>query len=243
MARAGHELVPAGTARTALGLRSTWFTTGGSTPAESPVPPVSLALARPRVRGGEVLLQGHRTCCAGASCRARSARAGARSRRSRRPPTAPSASRARLGETPLYRLSQGLTATPAVRVSIALGARAAPSGEGVPGAALPRARRTHRRAAARGPRRLDLDRPRGDRPAGPLHAHARAGSERRLPGALRGRLDLPSVDLEVACASAACRRGRSRGCRPIHSRRRSGTRRPCARSTTGRRYPCSPAIR
>ena len=117
---AGQKVVPAGTARTALGLRSTWFTTGASAVPPAPVSNAVLSLAKPRVRGRQVLLQGTAPSTPvalqgayGASWRTLAT-------------VTPAADGALaftrpLGETPLYRLSQGLTATPAVRVSIGSG--------------------------------------------------------------------------------------------------------------------------
>jgi stage II sporulation protein D len=117
---AGQKVVPAGTARTALGLRSTWFTTGATV---SPAPPpvsAPLTLARARVRGGQVLLQGTAPAApvqlqgaSGASWRTLATVT----------PASDGAVRftRKLGEAPLYRLFQGLAATPAVRVSVGTG--------------------------------------------------------------------------------------------------------------------------
>jgi stage II sporulation protein D len=119
---AGAKIVTAPTARSALGLRSTWFTTGaGTTP--TPVAPnavTTLSLAKPRVSGGRVLLHGAAPPgplvlqgASGASWRTLAT-------------VTPAANGAvaftrKLGETPLYRLLQGLIATPAVRISVGSG--------------------------------------------------------------------------------------------------------------------------
>jgi SpoIID/LytB domain protein len=117
---AGQRVVPAGTARTALGLRSTWFTTGAGAPAAAPLVNATLSLARAKVRGRQVLLQGTAPAAPvqlqganGASWRTLATITPATDGTVRftRP----------LGETPLYRLFQGLAATPAVRVSIGTG--------------------------------------------------------------------------------------------------------------------------
>lgn len=133
---AGQKLVPAGTARTALGLRSTWFTTNGGAVSAPPAAKLALTLAKPRVQGTRVLLQGTADSAPvqlqgayGATWRTLAT-------------VAPSASgrvafTRTLGETPLYRLSQGLTATPAVRVSVASGLVLRRSGRSFSGRLFP----------------------------------------------------------------------------------------------------------
>jgi stage II sporulation protein D len=117
---AGQKIVPAGVARTALGLRSTWVVTGATAAPAAPVAQTSLTLAKPRVRGQQVLLQG----TAPATPVQLQGASGATWRTLATVTPAADGTVAftrRLGETPLYRLSQGLAATPAVRVSIATG--------------------------------------------------------------------------------------------------------------------------
>ena len=116
---AGPKSVPAGTARTALGLRSTWFTTGAAV-TTTPGGTVALTLARPRLSGQRVILSG--TAPPGAVVLQGAAGAAWRTLATVTPGADGSVRFTRtLGESPLYRLSQGLTATPAVRVSVASG--------------------------------------------------------------------------------------------------------------------------
>jgi stage II sporulation protein D len=118
---AGHVLVAANTARTALGLRSTWFTIGGAVvPTPTPTLNVTLSLGRPRVQGTSVLLRG--TAPPGAVELQAAAGASWRTLATITPaPDGSVVSTRRLGESPLYRLAQGLTATPAARVSVTSG--------------------------------------------------------------------------------------------------------------------------
>ena len=124
----GSQAFPAGTVRTALSLRSTWFTTGTATtvtpaPVTTPAPvakAVSLTLAKPRITGKQVVLHG--TAPAGPLVLQGAAGATWRTLATVTPsPTGAISLTRPLGETPLYRLQQGLTATPAVRVSVATG--------------------------------------------------------------------------------------------------------------------------
>ncbi|MDX6566459.1 MAG: stage sporulation protein, partial [Gaiellales bacterium] len=139
---AGQKVVPAGVARTALGLRSTWFATGAAAAPTAPPAQTALTLAKPRVRGLQVLLRGTAPAtpvqlqgASGPSWRTLAT-------------VTPAADGTvaftrRLGETPLYRLSQGLAATPAVRVSLATGLVLRRVARGVGGRLFPTlARRT-----------------------------------------------------------------------------------------------------
>ncbi|MDX6573616.1 MAG: stage sporulation protein, partial [Gaiellales bacterium] len=118
---AGQKVVPAGTARTALGLRSTWFTTGSAViPVTPPAPKVALTLAHPKVRGRQVLLQG---TAAASPVELQAARGASWSTLATSMPAPDGTVRftRTLGETALYRLYQDLAATPAVRISIGSG--------------------------------------------------------------------------------------------------------------------------
>ena len=117
---AGTASIAAGTARTALGLRSTWFATGAAVAAPLAPATTALTLAKPRISAGRVLLQG--TAPPGPLALQGAAGASWRTLAT----VTPSATGAvsftrRLGETPLYRLQQGVTATAAVRVSVGSG--------------------------------------------------------------------------------------------------------------------------
>jgi SpoIID/LytB domain protein len=118
---AGQKIVAAGTARTALGLRSTWFTTGTAVaPAPPPLAKVALTLARPTVRGRQVLLQG---TAPASPVELQAARGASWSTVATAAPAANGTVQftRTLGETALYRLYQDLAATPAVRISIGSG--------------------------------------------------------------------------------------------------------------------------
>jgi stage II sporulation protein D len=117
---AGTASIPAGTVRTALALRSSWFATG-ATVTTSPAPSTAtLTLAKPRISAGHVLLRG--TAPPGALALQGAAGASWRTLATVTPsPTGTVSFTRRLGETPLYRLQQGLTATSAVRVSLGTG--------------------------------------------------------------------------------------------------------------------------
>ena len=119
---AGQKVVAAGVARTALGLRSTWFTTGASVaaPTAPALANVALTLAPPRVHGRQVLLQG---TAPGSPVELQAAHGASWSTVATVMPAADGTVRftRTLGETPLYRLYQGLAATPAVRISIGSG--------------------------------------------------------------------------------------------------------------------------
>jgi stage II sporulation protein D len=150
---AGPKDVAAGTARTALGLRSTWFSTGTGAVAPAPVAKsVPLALAKPRVSAGHVLLRG--TAPAGAVVLQGAAGASWRTLATVTPPASGVVQfTRRLGESPLYRLQQGVTATPAVRVSLGTGLTVRRTTTGFGGRlypALPRRTVTLQRASAEG---------------------------------------------------------------------------------------------
>jgi stage II sporulation protein D len=117
---AGQKVVPASVARTALGLRSTWFATGAAAAPAAPPAQTALTLAKPRVSGRQVLLRG---TAPATPVQLQGASGPAWRTLATVTPAADGtvAFTRRLGETPLYRLSQGLAATPAVRVSIATG--------------------------------------------------------------------------------------------------------------------------
>ncbi|MEO9176960.1 MAG: SpoIID/LytB domain-containing protein, partial [Gaiellales bacterium] len=120
---AGVTSVSSGTARSALGLRSTWFTTGATAAPLALVTPTStatLTLAKPRISAGRVLLRG--TAPPGALALQGAVGASWRTLATVTPAANGAVSfTRRLGEAPLYRLQQGLTATAAVRVSVASG--------------------------------------------------------------------------------------------------------------------------
>jgi stage II sporulation protein D len=119
----GTRSVAAGTVRTALALRSTWFTTGSAATPTAPAPPqiaAKLALGKPRISAGQVLLRG--TAPPGALVLQGASGASWRTLATATPAANGAVSFTRtLGETPLYRLLQGFTATPAVRVSVGSG--------------------------------------------------------------------------------------------------------------------------
>jgi stage II sporulation protein D len=133
---AGHKIVPAGIARTALGLRSTWFTTGTAVPATPPLSKATLGLARPKVRGQSVLLQG---TAPAAPVELQGANGASWRTLATVTPAVDGTVRftRRLGEAPLYRLFQGLAATPAVRVSLASGLLLKRSSKGFTGRLFP----------------------------------------------------------------------------------------------------------
>ncbi len=133
---AGQKTVAAGTARTALGLRSTWFTTGTAATPPAPVSNAVLTLARPRVRGTSVLLSG---TAPPAPVQLQGANGASWRTLATVTPAADGSVRftRKLGETALYRLYQGLTATPAVRVSIASGLVLHRAGKGFKGQLFP----------------------------------------------------------------------------------------------------------
>jgi stage II sporulation protein D len=118
---AGQKLVSAGTARTALGLRSTWFATGAAVaPPPPPLAKAALTLSRPTVRGRQVLLQG---TAPASPVELQGARGASWRTLATITPAADGTVRftRRLGETSLYRLYQDLTATPPVRISLGSG--------------------------------------------------------------------------------------------------------------------------
>ena len=151
-------------------------------------PPVPNGRAHARASAGARAAgapQRHRPARRRWCCRARAARPGARSRRSR-----PAAD----GTRPVHAHARRDAALPALPGPDGNARRPRLGGSGLVlrraatgfrGRLFPRAREAHRRAAARGQRRLDVDRPRGDGREGPLRADPAPARERRVPRALR----------------------------------------------------------
>ena len=242
---AGARVFPADTVRTALSLRSTWFTTGAATtvpPAPTPTPTakaVPLALAKPRITGGHVLLRG--TAPAGQLVLQGAAGASWRTLAT----IAPTAS----GAIPVHAAARRDAALPAPA-----GAHGHAGGAGVgrdraDGEEDPAGFAT-RIYPALATRTIVLQR---------ATAHGWVWVTRGTTNA-KGKVTLTRRRLRpapIARASAAtrstasrprtpsiaapCRCARCSGRRPIRCTRASGTTGPCAPSTTGR--PCRCSIR